>query len=91
MGVEVIANDNGAVFVDNTSGMAFGPRVKVARMSRHSHRKVAERVLDNIVCDVRELWSRNPDAVRMHINDAKLDLFPAIYDEEDFENLSNKV
>lgn len=84
MGVSIVADFNRAVFVDNTLGIAFGPSMGVARMSEYSHRQLAEEVLDRCEPGVRELWERNPDAVRMHINDAKLDLFPEIYDDDDF-------
>ena len=84
MGVSIVADDNRAAFVDNTSGIAFGPSVAVARMGERSHRNLANEVLDRAEPSLRKLWDRNPDVVRKHINDAKLDLFPELYDEDDF-------
>ncbi len=79
MAVEIIADDNCAVFIDNTSGIAFGPTVCVSGMGAHSHRQVAREVLERCEPGIRKLWDRNPDAVRMHVNDAKTDLFGDIY------------
>lgn len=83
MGVSIVADDNRAAFVDNTSGIAFGPSVGVSRMGERSHRKLANEVLDRCEPGIRELWERNPDAVRMHVNDAKRDLFPELYDDDE--------
>lgn len=79
MDVEIVADDNYAAFVCNTSGEAFGPIVNVPQHGEHANRQVAEEVLNRIEYDIKEQWHRNPHTIHRQVNDAKADLYPEVW------------
>ena len=78
MATEIIANENFAVFVQNTSGEAFGPAISVARHGERANRRVAQYVLDNIDEKLSVVWYEDPDLVRRYVAEAKNELYPDI-------------
>lgn len=84
MGVQPVADDNYATFVQTTSGQAFGPGISVGRMGERANRRVAEEVLERSDRRLSKVWHDDPARVRELVKQAKLDLYPEIYDEDDF-------
>lgn len=81
MATEIVADDNYAVFVQNTSGIAFGPSISVARHGKHANRRVAEAVLDKMDEKPSRVWADHPDRVHRYIAEAKNELYPAVAPE----------
>jgi len=78
MGITIVADDNYAVFVQNTSGVAFGPAISVARHGERANRRVAELVLEKHDGSIARLWGGDPDAVRGLVSEARRELYPSV-------------
>ena len=85
MGVSIVADDNYAAFVQNTSGQAFGPAISVARHGRMANQKVAELVLKKAGGgrEFAEMWYSDRDCVHELVADATRELYPAVAPKDD--------
>lgn len=81
MATEIVADDNYAVFVQNTSGDAFGPAISVARHGERANRKVARYVRDAVNGKLATAWYEDPDCVHRYVAEAKNELYPAVAPE----------
>ena len=78
MGISIVSDDNYAVFVQNTSGRAFGPAISVARHGRMANQKVAELVMRKADRRISRLWDDDPERVEQLVVDAKRELYPSV-------------
>lgn len=76
MGVEIISDKKGAVFVCNTSEESFGPTIKSERSSDKSNRELAKNVLKEVEKrtgrDIRKVYREDPEFIENVYHELKL-------------------